>query len=118
MMMALMEEGAKKITPIKSGIMTADGSEQTLIEYVGIGVISGKINLREMEEGDTVVIRQYVKLRHDGDYNSIEEETYVGVQKNPVVYIIPTVVEVAMKVTIQQTTGSFKNFEYIFVRER
>jgi len=99
------------------GTLFADGSEQTLLEFIGIGVISGHVDLQNMEDGDVVTIRYYIKLKEGGEYKLYEEETYVGVQGKPVVHFKPVAVDVALKITLQQTAGTYKSFDYNFIRE-
>jgi hypothetical protein len=96
--------------------ITANGEEQTILEYVGSGTISGYIDLKNMDVGDTVVIRQYMKLAPDGEYSKYAEETYRDRQEKPLIYITPKSVDVAIKVTIQQTSGIYRSFDYRFVR--
>jgi hypothetical protein len=106
-----------RVTSLKKGTLIADGTEQTLIEFVGVGIVSGHVDLQNMDEGDTVIIRQYIKVKDDGEYKKYAEETYTGVQTSPVVHITPKAVDVAMKVTLQQTTGNYKSFDYNFIKE-
>jgi hypothetical protein len=106
-----------RATPLKKGTLTADGTEQTVLEFVDVGVISGHIDLQNMVEGDAVVIRQYIKVKDGGEYKKYAEETYVGAQSLPIVHVTPKAVDIAMKITLQQTSGTFKNFDYNFIRE-
>jgi len=106
-----------KTAPLKKGTLIADGTEQTLLEFVGVGVISGHIDLQNMKEGDVVIIRQYIKVKEDGEYKKYAEETYTGIQELPVIYITPKAVDIAMKITLQQTSGTYKSFDYNFIRE-
>jgi hypothetical protein len=107
----------KKVKTLKSGNLHADGTEQILLEFVGISTVSGYVDLSEMTLGDTVVIRQYIKLVQGADYQKYAQETYVGIQQEPVVYITPKKSDNALKVTLQQTTGLFKNFDNNFISE-
>jgi hypothetical protein len=106
-----------RATPLKKGTLTADGTEQTLLEFVGVGIVSGHVDLQNMTTDDTVVIRQYIKVKDDGAYKKYAEEIYAGVQSLPAIHITPKAVDVAMKITLQQTSGSFKSFDYNFIRE-
>jgi hypothetical protein len=69
-----------------------------------------------MEAGDTVVIRLYVKLLN-GEYRRYATQAYTGVQEDPIVYITPKELASAIKVTLQQTSGTYKTFEYLFINE-
>jgi hypothetical protein len=106
-----------RTTPLKKGTLIADGTEQTLLEFVGVGIVSGHVDLQNMAADDTVVIRQYIKLKDDGAYKKYAEEAYTGVQSLPDIYITPKAVDIAMKITLQQTTRTFKSFDYNFILE-
>jgi len=102
---------------IGKGTLMADGSEQSLIEYAGeIATISGYIDLSNMDEGDTVIIRCYVKIREDSDYKLYRSETFEGKQPEPALYILPKLSGLAFKTTLQQTAGAYKSFDYLFVK--
>jgi len=102
---------------IGKGTLTADGSEQTLIEYTGdISLISGYVDLTNMESEDTVIIKSYVKLKEDGEYRLYRSETFQGHPVEPAVYVLPRLSGYGIKLTIQQTTGTYKNYDYLFVR--
>lgn len=102
---------------LKRGTLIADGTEQTLIEYSGmVALISGYVDLSNMAEGDEVVIISYVKIREDGDYILYRREVFTGKQPEPALYILPRPAGLAYKVTLQQTAGMYKSFDYLFVK--
>ena len=102
---------------IAEGTLTADGTEQTVVEYTGLAVVSGYIDLQNMASGDTVVIRAYVKFGPGKTYKKYAEETYSGPQDLPALYVLPRLTVYGFKVTLQQTAGTYKNFDYVFVKE-
>jgi len=105
------------ISIVKKDTIVANGTEQVLIEYVGrISTISGYVDLSNMEDGDTVIIRSYVKIKEDKDYVLYRPETFINKQLEPALHLLPRVTGVAMKVTLQQTTGTYKSFDYLFVK--
>ena len=106
-----------RILPLASGTLIADGTEQTLIEYSGVARISGYIDLQNMESGDTIIIRYYVKFSENGEYKKYYEDSYSGAQSYPALYFAPRESYVAIKITLQQTSGAFKSFQYNFLRE-
>jgi len=110
-------EDAKGLKPLKSGNLAADGSEQTLLEFTEVGRIIGYVDLGNMQAGDSVVIRQYMKIVEGGNYRKYAEETYSGILVEPLLYIHPRETDVAIKVTLQQTVGVFRNFPNNFMRE-
>jgi hypothetical protein len=107
----------KKLKPIKSGNLLADGSEQMLLEFEGVAKIIGYVDLSAMTIGDTVIIRQYMKLATAGSYKKYAELPLVGVQPEPLLYITPKETDVAILITLQQTTGTFKRYPHNFMEE-
>jgi hypothetical protein len=112
----------KTLTPalisiVKKDTIMADGTEQVLLEYSGrISTIAGYIDLSNMRAGDTVIIRSYVKIKEDGGYVLYHPETFIGEQTEPALYTLPRLSGLAFKITLQQTTGSYKSFDYLFVK--
>jgi len=96
--------------------LTADGTEQTIIELTAIGEIEGWIDLANMALGDTVIIRMYAKMKLDGTYRQYDSTTYSGVQTNPALHTVKLPAKYGFKVTLQQTVGSYRTFDYNFFR--
>ncbi len=103
------------IEVIKEGNLTADGSEQTLVEFTELGKVEGYINLSNLALGDTAIVRQYQKVY--GEYRQYAEESYSGVQALPAVYITPKSGKDGIKITIQQTAGTPRAFAHCFFKE-
>ncbi len=107
---------------IAEGIITADGTEQTLVEYTGdISRIEGYIDLSELTSGipapqDTVIIRVYVKIQQDGDYVLQDVGEFRGLQTDPALWIMPRMSGYGLKVTLQQVEGYYRSFPYLFVK--
>jgi hypothetical protein len=105
------------ISVVAKGTLTADGTEQALLEYSGrISTIAGYVDLGNMEEGDVVVIRIYVRVTEDSDFRLYRSETFEGRQVEGALYVLPRLSGLAMRVTLQQTAGTFKTFGYLFVK--
>jgi len=105
------------ISVVAKGTLTADGTEQALLEYSGrISTIAGYVDLGNMEEGDAVVIRIYVRVTEDSDFRLYRSETFEGRQIESALYVLPRLSGLAMRVTLQQTAGTFKTFGYLFVK--
>lgn len=103
---------------VKSGNIKANGTEQTLLEYTEVARIMGYIDLQHMEAGDSVVIRQYLKVKPGSSYGKYAGETYSGVQSVPIIYLTPKETDQGMKITIEQTAGPLKSFAFNFIREK
>jgi len=106
----------KRFKPIKTGNLLADGTEQTLLEFEGVAKIIGYVDLSAMM-GDTIIIRQYMKIVEGGDYKKYAEQTIVGSQPEPLVYITPKETDVAILITLQQIAGILKRFPHSFMKE-
>ena len=104
------------LSVVAKGSIVTDGTEQTLVEYVGMATISGWIDLSNMKAGDVVRIRIYTKVKEDGDYVLYDMATYTDEQFKPALHFLPRLTGYAYKVTIEQTAGTFKSFDYLFVR--
>jgi hypothetical protein len=101
---------------IGKGTVLTDGTEQTILTYVGTAIIQGYIDLSNMQSGDEVTIRVYVKIKETGDFVLYAPETYRDEQPAPAIYMTPKLSGYAFKVTIQQTQGTYKNFDYLFTK--
>lgn len=104
-------------TPIKEGDLDADGSEQTLVEYSGLGRVSGYVDLSEMQGGDAVEVREYGVAVVGGAYALHASEQYGGVQVLPLLHISPKPSYLSVKVTLRQYAGVFRSFPNDFVLE-
>lgn len=79
--------------------------------------VSGWVNLAPMQAADQVKIRYYVKLSPAGDYVKYDEATYTDAQTSPGIYLTPKESRYGVKITIEQTAGPSRGFEYFFVKE-
>jgi len=108
-------------TPIE-GTVAMTGAEDTVVvdEIAGnpLRHLDGYIDLSPMGSGDTVIIRQYIKISATGDYVKFAEETFSGVQPLPLLHILTLPARYGIKVTMQQTSGTNRTFTYQFFRRR
>ncbi len=102
---------------VKEGVLTADGSEQLVIEAPGPINLEGYVDLSNLAVGDEVVLKRYVKIQEGGDYKLHASEAFNGVQEQPLIRFPPIAGYYGIKVTLQQTAGSFKSFPYQFFKE-
>jgi len=107
----------KKAKTIKKGNVHSDGTEQVLLEFQGESLVSGFVDLSEMQLGDNVIIRQYIKISEKAEYQRYAKEQYTDVQEEPIIYLTPKRVNYAIKVTLEHNVGFFKNFDNNFVGE-
>lgn len=108
----------ERLSRIKSGNLKADGTEQTLLEYMEIGRILGYVDLGNMQAADEVIIRQYMKVTEGGNYRRYAGQSYSGPQDPPILYIQPRESVFALKITLQQVTGPYRTYPHSFMREQ
>jgi hypothetical protein len=104
------------IKVVREDYIYADGTEQTLLDIGQGALITGYIDLSEMQAEDTVVLRMYVKVRSDADYKLYATQTYKDAQGEPIVCILPRYTAYGTRLTLQQTSGEYKRFRYIFTQ--
>jgi hypothetical protein len=104
-----------KLEPFAEGILVADGMEQLVVENPVLSILTGYLGLGNLQAGDTVIIRQYVKL--DGTYGLYASETYSGIQTEPTLHFTGRPSMDKIKLTLEQTAGVMKSFAYQFIRE-
>jgi len=114
---AVLDRLLAPTSPIE-GTLTADGSEQTVVEATGTleFQLDGYIDLSNMASGDTVVVREYMKIASGGNYVKYAEETYSGAQSIPLLHIVTKPARYALKVTLQQTAGTNRDYPYQFFK--
>jgi hypothetical protein len=99
-----------------------DGTEKNVVLDEVSGnpsrFLEGYIDLSPMASGDTIVIRQYMKITATGDYVKYAEETYSGAQTLPLLYIVTKPGRYGIKITAQQTAGTNRTLTYQFFRRR
>lgn len=100
----------------KEGSITADGTEQTVWETTTVNVYSGYVDLSGMQAGDTVVIRLYKVIQSGGAYRKIDEITLSGEQETPIFPLMELINFYGVKLTLQQTAGTYRTFRYLILR--
>ena len=108
----LAELRQKMLREEGSGTVAADGTEQTVREYVGLGKLHIYLDLAAMQAGDTTVIRQYMKIKAGGAYRKYAEETYVGVQSVPLLSMVMKPSKNGAMLTLQQTAGVNRSYDW------
>lgn len=114
--MSLLVKGVKPAL-IASGTLTADGTEQTVAELTSVipAKFYGWVSLANMDAGDKVTLRTYHKPP-GGGYHKHATELYEDVLEEPEINIVLKVAE-AYKITLEQTAGPFRTYEYRFYKE-
>jgi len=110
--------GAPLLELFSEGTLTADGTEQTVAELTVLSSLDGWIDLSNMAGGDTVVIKAYAKIKSGGTYRQYASATYTGVQSSPALHITELSAKYGLKVSLQQTGGINRTYDYCFQRRR
>jgi len=104
-----------RLEVVAEGALVADGSEQVMVESPDLAILTGWISLSNLQGGDTIIIRQYVWV------NTVKElyaqETFSGAQPEALLHISRRAHKDKTQITLQQTAGSYRSFDYEFVRE-
>jgi hypothetical protein len=101
------------VTEATIGPLTGPATEDILVEFNDgkKSLVDGYIDLTPMIAGDTIVIRQYMKIKGGGAYVKYAEETYSGVQTIKLLYITTKTLAEAVKMTAEQTAKGGANFD-------
>lgn len=112
-----VSEAGIKVEVAAHGTLIADGTEQEVAELLSATPVKfyGWISLDEMDIGDKVTIRTYAK-DEAGNYRVHAVELYADVLEQPMVNLVIKVTE-AYRVTLEQTAGTYRSFDYRFFKE-
>jgi hypothetical protein len=115
-----LERQKLTLTHLGSGSFMTSSTEEPIFEYTRTEpfTFTGYVNLKNMEDGDTIYLRQYVKLAIDDEYTLYAEEEYRDKQKEPLINIEKLPVLKAVKITVQQVSGEPKYIPWEFYAGR
>lgn len=95
------------------GTATMDGNENTIKEFTSLTQrMDCYLDLANMASGDTIVLKQYMKIKSGGSYRMFGSETYVGAQTSPLVYLELKPAKYGFKISLQQTGGTNRNVDW------
>jgi len=104
------------------GSLTMDGTEQTLVldEIVDnpLRYLEGYVDVSAMGTGDKILVRMYMRIAEDATYKQYAEAVYEGIPPLPLAYLATKPVKYGLKITAQQTKGTYKTLTYQFFRRR
>jgi len=100
-----------------SGTISADGTEQVVFttSVNAPGFTFWYIDLSNLASGDTLVIREKADIDNNGAFETIHETTYSDAQSEPLVFQsgnLLTNTDCPVKVTIEQTSGTNRSYDY------
>ena len=102
---------------VAEGTKTADGTEQDLVNVSGMGKYEGYVDLTNMQAGDTVVVKEYLRMKKDGPWINYATTTYNGAQTEPAIHAVRKLSEHGFRVSLQQTAGVNRDYDYWFGKE-
>jgi hypothetical protein len=100
-----------------TGSIDADGTLQ-VVDTLSPGVPGFAfwyVNLKNMQDGDTVAITEEVDVNGNGTFNQFESQTFSDSQSNPVVSQsanLLTLKNVDVRITLEQTVGTNRTYTY------
>lgn len=99
-------------TVVNSGTATADGTEQTLHSTSTGAHYSATVDLTNLASGDVVEIRVYKKVLTGSTLKQVDIYTFSGTQTSPNFFIPFVSSPFGYKLTLKQTSGANRNFEW------
>lgn len=93
-----------------------DGTDQPVFESTELGEYSGYIFLDKLQSGDTIVITVWVKDVNDDTYKKWLVDSYSGALTTPALRMEPMIGKVGMKVTLQQTAGTYRTITHMWFK--
>ena len=97
------------------GTLTADGTEQIIYEVTPTVTLvpdSITMSLLNMAADDAVTINMYAKLKSGGSYELIDTQDYGNIKDIPVINITGQPNRYGWKVTLQQTAGINRDYDW------
>ena len=107
------------VEPVEDEITLTDLDVEVEVFSVSddrIMMITGYIDLSNMQAGDTVVITEYIAIEPYGIPKRFTTGTYNDAQANPIVCCPLKVIRGAYRLTIKQTAGTPRSFKYQFFK--
>jgi len=102
-----------------TGSLLMDGLEQIVKEILTtVNKLHCFVDLTPMLALDTVVVRQYMKIASAGAYVKYAEETYNDAQSLPLLYIVTKPANYGIKVTLQQSAGTYRTLAWETFQEK
>lgn len=105
------------ITQVTSGTQTATiSTEHTLTTQTAAEIYVLAVNLANMASGDTTTLRVKTKVLTGGASTLAFEQQYVGAQTEDVSYSPPIPSAHQIVVTLQQTAGTGRSYEWSLLK--
>ncbi len=104
-------------TVTASDTTTADGTVQTLADITNNKYYTFKLDTSLMTTGDAdvTVLTVYDMVLNAGTLAIIMQETYTGTQTIPIKFLPPQWITEEIKITLQQTAGVNKDYDWVLL---
>ena len=98
------------------GTVTTDGTEQNVyINNTPLGIfrpVCVKIDFTNHTAGETVIVREYYRIKVAGNIILQDAVTYTGVPANPLISIDLDPNRFGIKITIEKTAGANRAYDW------
>lgn len=102
-----------------SDTLTATGAEDTIKEITAtVNKLHCYIDLSNMASGDSITVRQYMTIKSAGSPVKYAEEVYTDAQSLPMLHVITKPARYGIKITLEQTAGTYKDFDWETFQEK
>jgi len=99
-------------TVTDSDTTLTDGTVQVLTDVTDNKYFTFKLNTTNMASGDTVVLKIYDKVLNTSTLALVTQETYTDAQTLPIKFLPPQWITEEIKITLQRTAGTDRNYEW------
>jgi len=100
---------------------TTDGTEQTVyINNAPTAIYAPKIiriDFTNQTAAETVIVREYYRIKSGGNYILVDEVTFAGVQDPELIEILLDRTRYGIKVTMERTAGNAIDYDYESIHE-
>jgi len=107
--------------PIEGTLTVINLNEEYELLLSEIGLphyVEGYLSLENLQAGDSVLLSFYTRIRSTSSYIVYDTDAYSDAQVKPALYFLSKPSKHGIKITLKQTSGTQRNFEYIFFRRR
>ena len=102
-------------TVTTSNTTLTDGTVQTLADVTDNKYFTFKLDTGLMQSGDTVVLKVYDMVLGAGTLRIVQQETYTDAQTIPIKFLPPQWVTEEIKITLQRTAGTDRNYAWVLL---
>ena len=98
-----------------SNTTLADGTVQVLTDKVDNKYFTFKLDTGLMQSGDITTLIIYDMVLGSGTLRIYKSETYTDAQTEPIKFLAPLWITQEIKITLQQTAGTNRNYAWVLL---